>query len=95
MKIKRPAGFKKWFSEVSDIPEDIITGVPRITLIGQSRLLIENHQGIIAFSENELILATQLGNLRVTGESFVLEAILEKEINLEGLITGISFIAGD
>ncbi|TGA99582.1 sporulation protein YqfC [Sporolactobacillus shoreae] len=92
MKRKWPAGFKKWFADVSDIPEDIISDVPRITLIGRSRLSVENHKGIIAFSENELILSTQLGNLKVTGESFVLGTIIEKEIDLEGVITGISFI---
>ncbi|RYL91576.1 sporulation protein YqfC [Sporolactobacillus sp. THM7-4] len=84
--------FKKWFSTVSEIPEDIVMDLPRITLIGQSHLSIENYKGVIAFSQNELRLAMDRGELLITGEAFVLENILDKEIYLEGKVMDVRFI---
>lgn len=88
---KWAAQFRKWFAEVSDLPEDIVTGLPRITLIGRSHLSVENHNGVVSFTENKLILALQQGTLTVTGKEFILEGIAEGQISLHGMIQGISF----
>lgn len=88
---KRWVRLRKWFADVSEIPEDLVIDVPRITLTGRSHLSVENHRGIISFSENELILSTQLGELQVLGDSFVLETILDHEIDLAGTIKEIKF----
>ncbi|GGL40310.1 sporulation protein YqfC [Sporolactobacillus putidus] len=89
---KWTARFKKWFAAVSDIPADVVMDLPRITLIGQFHLSIENHKGVLAFSKNELKLAVQNGQLHITGEEFVLETILEKEIYLEGRVKDVRFV---
>lgn len=83
---------KKWFTAVSDIPADVVMDLPRITLIGQFHLSIENHKGVLAFSKNELRLAMQKGELHITGEEFVLDTILEKEIYLEGRVKAVRFV---
>ncbi|KLI02186.1 stage IV sporulation protein [Sporolactobacillus inulinus CASD] len=88
---KWSAHLKKWFAEVSDIPEDVMLGVPRLTLIGQFRLSIENYQSVLSFSKTELKLALNEGELHITGNDFVLETILEKEIVLQGRVTGVRF----
>ncbi|RYL90399.1 sporulation protein YqfC [Sporolactobacillus sp. Y61] len=88
---KWPDKLRKWFTEVSDLPEDVITGLPRITLIGQSSLSIENHHGVIAFSENELVLAMDSRKLHIAGEGFVLEYIAGTEIELKGLVQKIYY----
>jgi sporulation protein YqfC len=88
---KRWVRLRKWFADVSEIPEDLITDVPRITITGRSHLSVENHLGIISFSEKELILSTHLGELQVLGDSFVLETIMDEEIDLAGSISEIRF----
>jgi sporulation protein YqfC len=88
---KRWVRLRKWFADVSEVPEDLITDVPRITITGRSHLSVENHKGIISFSEHELILSTHLGELQVLGDSFVLETILEQEIDLAGTIREVRF----
>ncbi|EST13367.1 sporulation protein YqfC [Sporolactobacillus laevolacticus] len=84
--------FKKWFADVSNIPEDVVLGVPRITLIGQFRLSIENYQNVLAFSKTELKLMLNEGELHISGEDFVLETILEKEIVLQGRVNDVRFV---
>jgi sporulation protein YqfC len=89
---KWSAHLKKWFAEVSDIPEDVVLGVPRLTLIGQFRLSIENYRGVLAFSKTELKLAMSKGELHIAGDDFVLETILEKEIVLQGRVDDVRFV---
>ncbi|MCO7175682.1 sporulation protein YqfC [Sporolactobacillus kofuensis] len=86
------AQLKRWFAEVSNIPEDVVLGVPRMTLIGQFRLSIENYKSVLAFSNTELRLALNEGELHIAGENFVLETILEKEIVLQGRVNDVRFV---
>lgn len=66
--------------------------LPKLTVIGQNHLYIENHRELILFTENELKLKLHKGYVRITGESFVLKTMLQQEILLEGLIKNIEFI---
>ena len=61
-------------------------------MIGQIHAYIENHDGLTAFSDTELILKMKKGSVKITGESFVLKMMLPEEILLEGTITDVRFV---
>ncbi|WEG14233.1 sporulation protein YqfC [Pullulanibacillus sp. KACC 23026] len=84
--------FKKLFVNYSELPADVVMDLPRITLIGQLHIYIENHKGVLAFSKTELRLALSQGQLLITGNQFVLKTILPEEILLEGTIDKVQFI---
>ncbi len=77
---------------VLDMPQDVVLEVPRITMIGQLQMYIENHRGVLQFSEKELRLLLTNGQLIVYGEQLVIRAILSEEVLLEGRITGVKFV---
>ncbi|AIG25755.1 sporulation protein YqfC [Brevibacillus sp. 7WMA2] len=77
---------------VLDLPQDVVLEVPRITMIGHLQMYIENHRGVLQFSENELRLLLTNGQLLVIGEQLVIRAILKEEVLLEGRIGKITFI---
>ncbi|MFC4618034.1 sporulation protein YqfC [Camelliibacillus cellulosilyticus] len=83
---------QKWFVDHSDMPADVILDLPRITMIGQLHIYIENHKGVLAFSNNELRLSLNQGQLLINGRDFVLKTILPEEILLEGTIHNVKFI---
>jgi sporulation protein YqfC len=56
----------------ADIPQELILGWPRSVLVGDERLIVEQHQGIYACSQQEIILKTQCGLLVITGEKLSL-----------------------
>ncbi|TCP32344.1 sporulation protein YqfC [Scopulibacillus darangshiensis] len=89
---KWPNSFKKWFVNHTDMPADVVMDLPRITIIGQLHIYIENHKGVLAFSNNELRLSLKHGHLQIKGDNFVLKNILPEEILLEGLIKQVFFI---
>lgn len=74
------------------LPSDIILELPRITVIGQIHVYVENHHGLEAFSENELKLKAPKGYILITGNSFVLKMMYPTEILLEGTIKDVTFI---
>lgn len=74
------------------LPSDVILELPRITVIGQIHVYIENHKGLATYSDTELKLKINKGHVKITGTGFVLKMMLPEEILLEGTITDIKFI---
>jgi sporulation protein YqfC len=81
-----------WLTDHLELPSDVVLELPRITTIGQLHAYIENHRGLVLFSDNELRLKMEQGYLKITGENFVLKMMLPEEILLEGKIKELIFI---
>ncbi|WP_077621466.1 sporulation protein YqfC [Sediminibacillus massiliensis] len=90
---------KKWKQRVEklltqhlELPSDVVLELPRITTIGTLHAYIENHKGLMLFSDSELRLRMRDGYLRINGENFVLKMMLPEEILLEGVIKELIFV---
>ncbi|AKM19729.1 sporulation protein YqfC [Geobacillus sp. FSL K6-0789] len=86
---------KRWMAEKLELPADIVMDLPRITMVGHIHIYIENHRGLLAFSDKELRLLLRNGQLLVRGEQFVIKTILPEEILLEGKISQVVYIEED
>ena len=62
------------------------------TMIGQLHIYIENHRGVLRFSENELRLLLNRGQLLIKGDRFIIKTILPEELLLEGKIEQVLFL---
>jgi sporulation protein YqfC len=83
---------RRWMTEKMDLPQDVMMDLPRMTMIGQIHIYIENHRGLLAFSDRELRLLLKQGQLLVKGKGFVIKTILPEEILLEGKIDQVIYI---
>ncbi|BDG36833.1 sporulation protein YqfC [Parageobacillus sp. VR-IP] len=83
---------KRWITDKLELPADIVMDLPRITMVGQIHIYIENHRGLLTFSDKELRLLLKQGQLLVRGEKFVIKTILPEEILLEGKINQVIYI---
>lgn len=83
---------RKWMTKQMDLPQDVMMDLPRITMIGQIHIYIENHRGLIAFSDKELRLLLKQGQLLIKGKAFVIKTILPEEILLEGKIDQVLYL---
>ncbi|WP_374706820.1 sporulation protein YqfC [Bacillus sp. J14TS2] len=75
-----------------ELPADIMMDLPRITMVGNLHIYIENHNGLLVFTDNELRLLLKQGQLLIKGKSFVLKTILPEEILLEGNIEEVLYL---
>lgn len=83
---------KRKFSDFLEIPGDVVLDMPRITLVGNIQLLVENHRGIIEYTPEGVRISVGEGELAVTGENLALRNIIPDELCIEGVIRTLSFI---
>lgn len=81
-----------WMTKQLDLPEDVMMDFPRVTMVGQIHIYIENHKGLLAFSDKEIRILLTQGQLLVKGKDFVIKTILPEELLLEGKIEHVTFI---
>jgi sporulation protein YqfC len=83
---------RSWITTKMELPADVMMDLPRITMIGQLHIYIENHRGLLTFTDKEVRLLLKQGQLLIKGESFVIKTILPEEIMLEGKINSVLYI---
>lgn len=75
----------------ADVPQELILGWPRSVLLGDEKLIVEQHQGIYACTEDEIILKTTCGHLVITGEKLSLSRYDRDGLVVFGKIEKLSY----
>jgi len=75
-----------------DLPKDVIFDLPRITMVASYQLYIENHRGVIQFTDEYLHMRLSKGELKIYGNNLVIRAILPEEVFVEGKIKSVEYI---
>ena len=70
----------------SPLAEDLAGGQSRIELTGGRRLLIEDHRGVLEYTDTLLRVALRRGQVRVTGDGLQLTALTLRELAVSGTI---------
>lgn len=78
-------------SAVLDIPSDILTGLPRIELLGDRELHMENHKGILAYGSEEIHISGGKLVVRVRGKELELRAMDPAQLLITGEIEAVEF----
>ena len=65
-----------------------------VELVGQSRLLIENHQGVLAYSTEEIRIKVCYGCILVTGNKLQLMEMSRVKLAICGRIDGLQLLRG-
>ncbi|TEB07218.1 YabP family protein [Pelotomaculum schinkii] len=83
---------KRQFSEAMELPGDVVLNLPKIIMIGNIQLFIENHRGIIEYTTEGVRVSVGEGEVAVVGENLMLRNILPDELCVEGKIRSLSFL---
>lgn len=83
---------KNWITKKMELPADVLTDLPRVTMVGQIHVYIENHKGLLAFSDKEIRILLKQGQLLIKGQELVIKAIMPEEIVLEGKIGQVLYL---
>lgn len=75
----------------ADVPQELVFGWPRSVLLGDEKLIVEQHQGIYACTEEEIILKTVCGHLVITGEKLSLSRYDRDGLVVFGKIIKLSY----
>ncbi|WP_028544931.1 sporulation protein YqfC [Paenibacillus taiwanensis] len=77
---------RQWTAHLFDLPQDMLSNVPRFTMIGNRQLFVENHRGVVHFSSEHMRLSLVTGELEVFGRNLVIRGIWTEEVFIEGSI---------
>ncbi|HZJ82588.1 MAG TPA: sporulation protein YqfC [Clostridia bacterium] len=92
MRKKKLQEVKNTVSEMFELPKEITLNMPKINLIGNNQMLVENHRGIIEYSPNLIRVNSTVGVIRIQGKDLNLRNIATDDIMINGKIESIEFI---
>ena len=79
----------KMISDALDMPKEVTLNYPKITLLGEESVCVENHKGLLELSRTVIRLNTTMYLLKITGENLDIKSITGDDIEIIGKITGI------
>ena len=92
MKKRKPQNRGKkvsFINEILEMPKEISSGIPKITMVGFEEMLIENYKGILEYEEFYIKVKTVIGNINISGFKLELEQVTEDDICVKGKIESI------
>ncbi len=83
MKIKNT---RNTIERIMELPIEVTTNIPKITIIGFNQIMIENYKGIIEYEEYLVKINTSIGIIIIEGNKMNLNQINENDILISGEI---------
>lgn len=78
-------------SKMLEIPEEVYSDVPKISLIGFDEMIIENYKGIVEYEEFFIRISTYKGMISINGYNLNLETMTNDDIRVTGKIESFDF----
>lgn len=83
--------FKEKFTEILELPKEIVLDMPKLTMLGNGDLIIENYKGINEYDEDVLRVNTTSGIIKVKGNDMFIKEITPESIMIYGNIISLEF----
>ena len=80
---------KRRLDKILEIPEEVYTNVPKITITGFSEIILENYKGILEYEEFFASISTHIGIVNINGYNLNLEKMTNDDIKITGQIESI------
>jgi sporulation protein YqfC len=74
-----------------DLPREMVLDLPKVTIISNSEISIENHKGVIFFGEHEIKIKTSIGIVNILGSNFEIVFVGGSTIALSGNVKSVVF----
>jgi sporulation protein YqfC len=84
-------GIREKFTEMLELPKELILNTPRMTMVGNRDIMIENHKGIMEFDCERVRVNTGSGIVKITGSGLLIKEITSEDIIISGSIISIEF----
>ena len=75
---------KETIANKLELPRDILLGLPKITILANNEINIENHKGVVIFEEEVVKVNSNVGPISIYGKEFKILFIGGNTITLSG-----------
>ena len=80
---------KKRLDKILEIPEEIYSNTPKITITGFNEIILENYKGILEYEEFFASISTYIGVVNINGYNINLEKMTNDDIKITGKIESV------
>jgi len=80
------------FTELLELPKEIVLNMPKLTMLGNGDLIIENYKGIVEYDEDVVRINTTAGIIKVKGIEIYIKEITAESIMIYGNILSLEFL---
>lgn len=70
------------------LPPEIDLSLPKLTMYGRGELLLENHRGVLSYTDEELRFLTEYGIVTIHGANLELLEFSMERAGIQGRIDG-------
>lgn len=74
------------FDKILELPKEVCSDIPKITIIGFDEIMIENFKGILEYEEFFVRINTHIGIININGYNLSLENMTDDDIKVKGKI---------
>lgn len=86
---------KETIAEKLDLPRDVVLNLPKITIIGDNEITVENHRGVILFEESEIKVNSNVGLVTINGSGFEIIFMGGSTLTLSGKFKNVRYEANE
>lgn len=79
-------------AERFDLPADAVAGMPKLTITGKARVVIENHKGLLEYGAERIEIGGGRLRIRIGGTGLELRAMNKDELVITGQILSVELI---
>lgn len=91
MRKQRKTKKQNRWEELLEIPKEISTEKPKLTIMGFEELLVENYKAILEYQDFYVRLSTHIGIININGFELNLNEMTNDDILITGKIESIDF----
>ena len=88
----RKISLREKASRLLDLPADGVAGVPKVELLGDRELYLENYKGILSYGKEELHVDGGAWVLRISGRDLEIKAMRERELRIFGWVSKLEIL---
>ncbi len=78
----------------ADLPGEAVPGLPLVEIMGEHRVLIENHRGVVGYGCTEICVKVKFGVIKVCGDGLMLSRMTKQQLIISGKIDGVCLCRG-
>ena len=71
--VKNEKRISESIADAWGVPKEVIMNIPKLTIMGASEIYIENHKGILSYTDTEIRVSTPMGIVRVFGNGLSID----------------------
>lgn len=90
-------GKRYWMERLAqktDLQGEAFPGQPLVEIYSDRRLLVENHRGVVGYSDQEICVKMKFGLLRICGSCLELAKMCAQQLVITGRIDDVHIMRG-